>query len=279
MLIMMPALAPFFDDLSLSSSTSFWHYHWTFDAAVRYERHCATSTPAANMLPLPLPLPLPQMIIIAGCVMAGILNISGFFIVGGLSAMTYQVLANMKTVAILIFGKLLFGEPVTVQQSIGVVCGILGLLGYTKYKAQGTKEDQPLVSGCQTLAEVRRALLVSFLFVLLLAWGCHAYVARGALIHPLDGGGLDTLTKPDQDLAFPEASYVEQLVLPDNQFINKRLDKTLELPGGGGGGGADHPKALRPLAQRHYPAERAAVAHDDLLEDEELPLDIADDEA
>jgi hypothetical protein len=178
-----------------------------------------------------------QIITVAGCVMAGILNISGFFIVGGLSAITYvvlvalvsllsttqthlsplllissyQVLANMKTVAILIFGKLLFGEAVTTQQVIGVSCGIIGLLGYTKYKVKGTSQTDPLVSGvrCGSLAQVRRMLLSGFLAILVLAWCCYMFV------------NLDQFSRNRDELAAEDdltalASYVENIVLDDN---------------------------------------------------------------
>jgi hypothetical protein len=34
MLVLMPVLAPMFDDLSFTSETSFWRYHWTFNTIV-----------------------------------------------------------------------------------------------------------------------------------------------------------------------------------------------------------------------------------------------------
>jgi solute carrier family 35 protein E3 len=68
--------------------------------------------------------------LIASCLTAGILNISGFFVIGIFSPVTYSVSGHAKTVLVLLMGFWLFGDPLTMKVALGIFAAAFGLAGY-----------------------------------------------------------------------------------------------------------------------------------------------------
>eukprot|EP01097_Dermamoeba_algensis_P008495 TRINITY_DN5692_c0_g1_i3.p1 TRINITY_DN5692_c0_g1~~TRINITY_DN5692_c0_g1_i3.p1 ORF type:complete len:289 (-),score=63.36 TRINITY_DN5692_c0_g1_i3:535-1401(-) len=91
-LIFMVPCVPLFDDYT--SATSALKFNWVTKEVI--------------------------ILILITCVMAGLLNISGFFVIGQFSPITYQVTSHMKTILILGLGVALFGDSAQPQMLIGL---------------------------------------------------------------------------------------------------------------------------------------------------------------
>eukprot|EP00884_Botryococcus_braunii_P023126 jgi/Botrbrau1/9498/Bobra.0252s0113.1 len=93
-----------------------WSYPWTL--------------PALGMLAL-------------SCTAAVGVNISQFLCLGRFSAMTFQVMGHMKTVAVLLVGWAFLGDVITQKQCLGMGIAILGMVMYGIATAGPPKPAEP----------------------------------------------------------------------------------------------------------------------------------------
>ncbi len=69
------------------------------------------------------------------CVLAALLNISGYFVVGNFGAVTYQVVGHSKTIAIIACGFFPFSEVMKPAKIMGILISVLGMVLYTSVNA------------------------------------------------------------------------------------------------------------------------------------------------
>ena len=72
--------------------------------------------------------------ILLSCVFALGVNISNYIVLGKTSPLTYQVLGHLKTVLILVLGVVLFNKTVNIQNVVGIVVAMAGVVAYTELK-------------------------------------------------------------------------------------------------------------------------------------------------
>lgn len=78
--------------------------------------------------------------ILLSCVFALGVNISNYVVLGKTSPLTYQVLGHLKTILILVLGVVMFNKPIIMNNLIGVVVAMAGVVAYTEIKR---REDMP----------------------------------------------------------------------------------------------------------------------------------------
>lgn len=78
-------------------------------------------------------------LVLASCIMAFLVNLSIFLVIGKTSPVSYNVLGHAKLVVILSSGYLAFGEPYTLPNLIGVSLAVLGIVSYTHLKMNERK--------------------------------------------------------------------------------------------------------------------------------------------
>ncbi|KAJ3247874.1 hypothetical protein HDU77_008419 [Chytriomyces hyalinus] len=73
--------------------------------------------------------------ILASCAMAILVNLFGFMLIKGTSAITYQVVGHLKTVLTLAMGAFLFGSAgLDGMKGLGVVVALVGMVLYSREK-------------------------------------------------------------------------------------------------------------------------------------------------
>jgi len=72
--------------------------------------------------------------ILISAVLAFFVNISTYFVIGGTSPVTYNVVGHFKTCCVLFGGFLLFQYPIDLRNIGGIVCTIVGIILYTYFK-------------------------------------------------------------------------------------------------------------------------------------------------
>ena len=90
--------------------------------------------------------------ICVSCCFALGVNISNYVVLGKTSPLTYQVLGHLKTVLILVLGVVLFNKAVDMQNVLGVVIAMAGVVAYTEIKrreADAQKKAQLTASASQ----------------------------------------------------------------------------------------------------------------------------------
>jgi solute carrier family 35, member E3 len=84
--------------------------------------------------------------IIVSCCFALGVNISNYVVLGKTSPLTYQVLGHLKTVLILVLGVVLFNKQVDMQNVLGVVVAMGGVVAYTEIKRRESEAPKLSVS-------------------------------------------------------------------------------------------------------------------------------------
>ncbi|CUG92987.1 triose phosphate transporter, putative [Bodo saltans] len=80
--------------------------------------------------------------ILVSSILAFLVNLSIFLVIGSTSPITYNVLGHFKLTVILVLGFLVFGAPLTPQNVTGIVVTISGVVWYTHLK-QNEKKPEP----------------------------------------------------------------------------------------------------------------------------------------
>ncbi|KAM4711489.1 solute carrier family 35 member E3 isoform 2-T2 [Anableps anableps] len=89
----------------------------------------------------PWSLPALVMVLFSG-VVAFLVNLSIYWIIGNTSAVTYNMFGHFKFCITLIGGYLLFHDPLSLNQALGILCTLAGILSYTHFKLVEQEEGK-----------------------------------------------------------------------------------------------------------------------------------------
>ncbi|XP_029902170.1 solute carrier family 35 member E3 [Myripristis murdjan] len=81
------------------------------------------------------------MVLLSG-VVAFLVNLSIYWIIGNTSAVTYNMFGHFKFCITLIGGYLLFQDPLSLNQALGILCTLAGILAYTHLKLAEQEEGK-----------------------------------------------------------------------------------------------------------------------------------------
>ncbi|GAA0141538.1 secondary carrier transporter [Lithospermum erythrorhizon] len=99
------------------------------------------------------------LFILLSCSLAVFCNMSQYLCIGRFSATSFQVLGHMKTVCVLILGRLLFDSELTLKNILGMFVAILGMVIYSwaieVEKQQSNSEAVALQNSSLTEEELR----------------------------------------------------------------------------------------------------------------------------
>lgn len=121
---------PIFDNYSFSDLDSIWFFEFT----------------PANL----------TLIATTG-VIGFLVNISIFLVIGRSSPVSYNVLGHGKTIFVLLSDFLIFGRPVTMQSSTGILLTMIGVFWYTQRKLEKSSAEADI----RARSEEKAAALIS----------------------------------------------------------------------------------------------------------------------
>lgn len=81
------------------------------------------------------------MVMLSGLI-AFLVNLSIYWIIGNTSAVTYNMFGHFKFCITLIGGYVLFQDPLSLNQGLGIACTIVGILAYTHFKLSEQEEGK-----------------------------------------------------------------------------------------------------------------------------------------
>lgn len=122
---------PIFDNYSFSDLDSIWFYEFT----------------AANM----------TLMATTGFI-GFLVNVSIFLVIGRSSPVSYNVLGHGKTIFVLMSDFLIFGRPVTMQSSVGMLLTMIGVFWYTQRKLNKTVTEADVRARAEEKAATLRSL-------------------------------------------------------------------------------------------------------------------------
>eukprot|EP00770_Monocercomonoides_exilis_P006008 MONOS_5978.1-p1 / transcript=MONOS_5978.1 / gene=MONOS_5978 / organism=Monocercomonoides_exilis_PA203 / gene_product=solute carrier family 35, member E3 / transcript_product=solute carrier family 35, member E3 / location=Mono_scaffold00181:94495-95324(-) / protein_length=200 / sequence_SO=supercontig / SO=protein_coding / is_pseudo=false len=108
-------IVPFIENYAWDDPKSIWHQSYTSDLILAI---CFTA------------------------LMSTLINISLFVAIKRTSALTYNIVSNMKTVSILLLGTLMFKEKLSLRQVIGMIIAVFGVICYSSVKMMEAKKIQ-----------------------------------------------------------------------------------------------------------------------------------------
>ncbi|CAI5785576.1 Solute carrier family 35 member E3 [Podarcis lilfordi] len=73
------------------------------------------------------------MVLLSG-IIAFMVNLSIYWIIGNTSPVTYNMFGHFKFCITLMGGYLLFKDPLSINQGLGITCTLFGILAYTHFK-------------------------------------------------------------------------------------------------------------------------------------------------
>ncbi|KAF7693783.1 hypothetical protein HF521_007536 [Silurus meridionalis] len=83
----------------------------------------------------------PVMVFLSG-IIAFLVNLSIYWIIGNTSPVTYNMFGHFKFCITLLGGFLLFHEPLSPHQGLGIACTLSGILTYTHFKLSEQEESR-----------------------------------------------------------------------------------------------------------------------------------------
>ncbi|XP_067110712.1 solute carrier family 35 member E3 isoform X2 [Osmerus mordax] len=89
----------------------------------------------------PWSLPALFMVLLSGSV-AFLVNLSIYWIIGNTSAVTYNMFGHFKFCITLLGGYVLFQDPLSLHQGLGIGCTLTGILAYTHFKLAEQEEGK-----------------------------------------------------------------------------------------------------------------------------------------
>ncbi|XP_041636199.1 solute carrier family 35 member E3 [Cheilinus undulatus] len=75
-------------------------------------------------------------------VVAFLVNLSIYWIIGNTSAVTYNMFGHFKFCITLVGGYMLFNDPMSLNQVLGILCTLAGILSYTHFKLAEQEEGK-----------------------------------------------------------------------------------------------------------------------------------------
>ncbi|KAI4794855.1 hypothetical protein KUCAC02_031794 [Chaenocephalus aceratus] len=89
----------------------------------------------------PWSLPALATVLFSG-VVAFLVNLSIYWIIGNTSAVTYNMFGHFKFCITLVGGYLIFNDPISINQALGILCTLAGILSYTHFKLAEQEEGK-----------------------------------------------------------------------------------------------------------------------------------------
>lgn len=89
----------------------------------------------------PWSLPALVTVLFSG-VVAFLVNLSIYWIIGNTSAVTYNMFGHFKFCITLVGGYVLFHDPLSFNQALGILCTLAGILSYTHFKLMEQEEGK-----------------------------------------------------------------------------------------------------------------------------------------
>ncbi|XP_076159324.1 solute carrier family 35 member E3 [Alosa pseudoharengus] len=81
------------------------------------------------------------MVLLSGLI-AFLVNLSIYWIIGNTSAVTYNMFGHFKFCITLLGGYVLFQDPLSLNQGLGIACTLVGILSYTHFKLAEQEEGK-----------------------------------------------------------------------------------------------------------------------------------------
>ncbi|XP_016346695.1 solute carrier family 35 member E3-like [Sinocyclocheilus anshuiensis] len=81
------------------------------------------------------------MVLLSG-VIAFLVNLSIYWIIGNTSPVTYNMFGHFKFCITLLGGYVLFQDPLSLNQGLGILCTLSGILAYTHFKLAEQEEGK-----------------------------------------------------------------------------------------------------------------------------------------
>eukprot|EP00062_Callorhinchus_milii_P019187 gi/632973445/ref/XP_007903158.1/ PREDICTED: solute carrier family 35 member E3 [Callorhinchus milii] len=81
------------------------------------------------------------MVLFSG-IIAFLVNLSIYWIIGNTSPVTYNMFGHFKFCITLLGGYFLFKDPLSINQGLGILCTLLGILTYTHFKLQEQEDGK-----------------------------------------------------------------------------------------------------------------------------------------
>ncbi|XP_078532737.1 solute carrier family 35 member E3 [Lissotriton helveticus] len=82
-----------------------------------------------------------SLVLLSG-IIAFSVNLSIYWIIGTTSPVTYNMFGHFKFCITLLGGYILFQDPLSLNQGLGISCTLLGILAYTHFKLQEQEENK-----------------------------------------------------------------------------------------------------------------------------------------
>ncbi|XP_062384178.1 solute carrier family 35 member E3 [Sardina pilchardus] len=82
-----------------------------------------------------------SMVLLSGLI-AFLVNLSIYWIIGNTSAVTYNMFGHFKFCITLLGGYVLFQDPLSLNQGLGIACTLVGILSYTHFKLAEQEEGK-----------------------------------------------------------------------------------------------------------------------------------------
>uniref|UniRef100_A0A3P8UST5 Nucleoporin 107 n=2 Tax=Cynoglossus semilaevis TaxID=244447 RepID=A0A3P8UST5_CYNSE len=89
----------------------------------------------------PWSIPAMMTVLFSGMV-AFLVNLSIYWIIGNTSPVTYNMFGHFKFCITLVGGYLLFHDPLSLNQALGILCTLAGILSYTHFKLMEQEEGK-----------------------------------------------------------------------------------------------------------------------------------------
>ncbi|KAG7454658.1 hypothetical protein MATL_G00262060 [Megalops atlanticus] len=89
----------------------------------------------------PWSFPALVMVLMSG-VIAFLVNLSIYWIIGNTSPVTYNMFGHFKFCITLLGGYMLFQDPLSLHQGLGILCTLMGILAYTHFKLAEQEEGK-----------------------------------------------------------------------------------------------------------------------------------------
>ena len=85
--------------------------------------------------------------VLLSALLAFVVNLSIFLVIGNTSPVSYNVLGHFKLCVIIASGFLLFGDSLTPKVALGVLITLVGIVYYTKLKLNPATATESVKSG------------------------------------------------------------------------------------------------------------------------------------
>lgn len=80
-----------------------------------------------------------MMLVLLSCMVAYLVNVSIYWVIGNLSPVTYNMIGHLKFTAVLCGGFVFFQDPVSMYQGLGMLLTVSGVIAYTHIKMSEQK--------------------------------------------------------------------------------------------------------------------------------------------